>query len=39
MGWIFLVFVIAMFLAANRLVNRLSANDVYIERNRFGFWI
>ena len=39
MGWIFLVFVIAMFLAANRLVKRLSANDAYIERNRFGFWI
>ena len=39
MGLIFLVFVIAMFIAANRLVKRMSANDVYIERNRFGFWL
>ncbi len=39
MGLIFLVFVIAMFIAANRLVKRMAANDVYIERNRFGLWL
>ena len=39
MGWIFLVFVVVMFIAANRLVKRMAANDVYIERNRFGFWL
>ena len=39
MGLIFLVFVIAMFIAANRLVKRMAASDVYIERNRFGLWL
>ena len=39
MGWIFTVFVIAMFIAASRLVKRMSANDVYIEPNRYGFWL
>ena len=37
MGLVFLVFVIAMFVTANRLVMRMSANDAYIDRNGFGF--
>ena len=36
MGLVFLVFVIAMFVTANRLVKRMSANDAYIDRNGFG---
>ena len=39
MGWIFTVFVIAMFVTASRLVKRMAANDAYIDRNRFGFWL
>ncbi|MBQ9685722.1 MAG: PrsW family intramembrane metalloprotease [Oscillospiraceae bacterium] len=38
MGLVFLVFVVAMFVTAVRLVRRVSANDVYIDPNRFGFW-
>ena len=38
MGIVFLVFVVAMFITASRLVKRLSANDVYIDRNRFEQW-
>ena len=38
MGLVFLAFVIAMFITANRLVKRMSANDTYIEQNRFRFW-
>ena len=38
MGLVFLVFVVAMFVTAVRLVRRVSANDVYIDQNRFGFW-
>ena len=34
---IFLVFVIGMFIAANRLVKRASRNDTYIDQNRYGF--
>ena len=37
MGLVFLAFVIAMFITANRLVKRMSANDAYIDRNGFGF--
>ena len=39
MGWIFTVFVIAMFITASRLVKRMAANDTYIDRNRFGLWL
>ena len=39
MGWIFTVFVIAMFVTASRLVKRMAANDVYFDRNRFGLWL
>ena len=37
MGLVFLVFVVAMFITASRLVRRVSANDVYIDRSRFFF--
>ncbi len=39
MGWIFTGFVILMFITASRLVKRMAANDVYIQRNRFGLWM
>ena len=35
MGLVFLAFVISMFITANRLVKRMSANDSYIDRNGF----
>ncbi len=38
MGLVFLAFVVAMFITANRLVKRMSANDTYIDQNRFRFW-
>ena len=38
MGLVFLVFVVAMFVTASRLVRRESANDTYIDRNRFDRW-
>ncbi|MCR5576603.1 MAG: PrsW family intramembrane metalloprotease [Oscillospiraceae bacterium] len=38
MGLVFLVFVVAMFVTASRLVRRVSANDTYIDRNRFERW-
>lgn len=38
MGLVFLGFVIVLFVTAVRLVRRFSANDVYIDQNRFGFW-
>ena len=38
MGLIFLVFVVAMFITASRLVRRMSANDAYIDRDRFDPW-
>ncbi len=38
MGLVFLAFVIIMFIAASRLVKRISANDRYIDQNRFGYW-
>ncbi len=38
MNLVFLVFVILMFYTAVRLVKHVSANDVYIENYRFGFW-
>ena len=38
MELVFLAFVVAMFITANRLVKRMSANDTYIDQNRFRFW-
>ena len=38
MNLVFLVFVVVMFITAYRLVKHVSANDVYIQNYRFGFW-
>ena len=39
MSWIFLVFVVAMFITASRLVKRMADNDAYFQRNSFGLWL
>jgi RsiW-degrading membrane proteinase PrsW (M82 family) len=38
MGLVFLAFVIIMFIAASRLVRRMSESDSYIDQNRFDLW-
>ena len=38
MNLVFFGFVILMFITAYRLVKHVSANDVYIQNYRFGFW-
>ena len=38
MNFVFFGFVILMFITAYRLVKHVSANDVYIQNYRFGFW-
>ena len=38
MGLVFLAFVIIMFIAASRLVRRMSESDNYIDQNRFDLW-
>ena len=38
MNLVFLVFIVLMFIAASRIVKRVSANDSFFEHYRFGYW-